>query len=1053
MKKFYLSARQVSVTLTHLRMGGGIGLLTILLSLLFSFNCATLQAQDQTMIPIQGVILDETGQPFAGVTVVAPNTTGGTTTDAKGTYRITVPKGTDSLRVSFIGYKTLMVNIRDAQLIHMEPEVATIEDVVVTGIFTRKAESYTGSATTIKGDELRRVGNKNLFQSLRSLDASLNILTNLAAGSDPNVMPDMQLRGTTTFPNSSTEANMSLKGNYLGSANMPLFILDGFETTQQRIFNLDMNRVASVTILKDASAKAIYGMKAANGVVVVETKPLLTNETLLTYTGSISLEMPDLTSYNLCNALEKLQAEKYEGFYESATGVADQILQQRIYNQRLESALAGNSTYWLSKPLQTGISHRHSISAEFGERTLKSTVDFSYNKVNGAMKGSDHETIAGDIALAYRYKSINFRNITSISNTKGNDSPYGSFSDYVKLNPYWTPYDENGILKPILQEADRIVSSEAVPNPLYDATLSTKLLNTSLYYANNFIVDAFLVKGLKVIGKLGISGTRDEDERFYPANHSRFFNMTDVDDLMRRGSYAMTYGKSSQIDGTVDLQYAGDFGKHSILAAVEGYISEQKITEATYEAEGFPSDRMNNITFARQYAEGTTPYSVDILQRNLRVMGNISYTYDNRYVLEVTGARNASSSLGSNNKWGSTWSAGAQWNAHNEQFLRNISGLDAIRLGVTYGRTGNPNFSTLQAYSLYRYITNGQYNGNIGATLMNMENPNLMWQMTTDFNTKLTIEYKALSFTAEYYRSVTKNTIESIDIAPSTGFSSVQENVGEVTNRGFEFQIGVYPWRSSKGFVNINVGFKTNKNWISKLSDAMQTYNNQQLEIAENLGNNDPVLLYQEGKPINAIYAVPSLGIDPMNGKEVYINKDGEKTYTWSKDDMVYCGQTTPKYNGTINLNAEYKGFGITASAIFNGGSDYYNYTLVDRVEDADIYWNVDRRVLTGRWLYPGQIAKYSALKETYQEEPGGKQLTVKSRLSSRFVQRNNELSITSVGAYYEFNSKVLQKLHLKRLRLQFTLEDLTTLSTIRIERGTSYPFARNMSFSLSGTF
>ena len=310
----------------------------------------------------------------------------------------------------------------------------------------------------------------------------------------------MQLRGTSTFP---ADESTSLKGYYQGKPNTPLFILDGFEASLERVYDMDMNRVESITILKDAAAKAIYGSKAANGVVVIETKKLKGNETRVTYNGSLSYEMPDLSSYNLCNAMEKLQAEKIEGFYDNAIGADQVIANQQIYNKRLKSALEGESTYWLSKPLRTGIGNKQSVSVEMGEKNLKTVADFSYNHIEGAMKGSDNTTISGDINISYRYKNVLFKNIMEIVNKESNDSPYGNFGTYARMNPYWNPYDSNGKIKKLLDKSNGLNSD--IANPLYDATLNVLLQNTYLNFNNNFYVELDFLKNFKARASLGLS--------------------------------------------------------------------------------------------------------------------------------------------------------------------------------------------------------------------------------------------------------------------------------------------------------------------------------------------------------------------------------------------------------------------------------------------------------------------------------------------------------------------------------------------------------------------
>lgn len=423
-----------------------------------------------------------------------------------------------------------------------------------------KAESFTGSAKTITAKELERVGNGNLFQSLRNLDPSLNIMDNLEFGSDPNKLPNMQLRGTSTFP---VESNTDLRSNYQDDPNQPLFILDGFEASATKIFDLDMNRIQSVTILKDAAAKAIYGSKAANGVVVIETKRPVGGEFRVNYKGSLDVTMPDLSSYNLANALEKLEIERIAGIYESDYLPSHQNLQD-LYNERMKAALEGLDTDWLSKPLRTGIGTKHALSFEMGNQNLTAIVDVSYNKVNGVMKGSYREVIAGDVNLAYRLNTkFLFRNIMSITSNRSDDSPYGDFSEYATMNPYFSPYDKSGEI------------TKDNNNPMYNATLNTKRTSGYLEFTNNFYTEYSILDGLKAVARIGITSQNSTGDIFYPANHTKFSDWTD-DRFLRRGSYQQNTGKYTNLNGDLTIQYSKTFDKHLLMANFAFSISEKK---------------------------------------------------------------------------------------------------------------------------------------------------------------------------------------------------------------------------------------------------------------------------------------------------------------------------------------------------------------------------------------------------------------------------------------------------------------------------------------------
>ena len=211
---------------------------------------------------------DTAGAPLVGVNILIQGTATGVVSGSDGGFSIRMPEGRDNLIFSYIGYVSQTLPSAQTRLVRLVQDEQEIENVVVTGIFTRKKESYTGSATTITSGQLARVSNRNVFESLKNIEPSLYIMDNTLMGSDPNTLPDMQLRGITTFPSEST--GVSIKGNYQNRPNQPLFILDGFETTAEKVMDMDMTRIESITILKDAAAKALYGSKAANGVIVIE---------------------------------------------------------------------------------------------------------------------------------------------------------------------------------------------------------------------------------------------------------------------------------------------------------------------------------------------------------------------------------------------------------------------------------------------------------------------------------------------------------------------------------------------------------------------------------------------------------------------------------------------------------------------------------------------------------------------------------------------------------------------------------------------------------------
>lgn len=1018
--------------------------------------------QTVSEITLKGTVVDQTGAALPGVTVLVKGTTLGTSTNIEGKFSLQLPETQNMVLVfSMIGMKSKEVPVgkqREFKVMLTE-EKSELEEVVVTGIFERKAESFTGSTVSMKSEDLKRVGNANVFQSLKNLDPSLMIFDNMEFGSDPNKDPKMTLRGASSIDLGSED--IDLKGSYVNDPNAPLFILDGFEATVQKIKDLDMDRIASLTILKDASAKAIYGSRAANGVIVIETKRSETGDLNVTYTGNVTFEVPDLTSYNLTNAAQKLELEKLFGLYEidnpnDFNGEA-QLLEK--YNQKYKAVVAGINTDWLAKPLHTGVGQKHSLAIELNNNNLQMRADFSYNHIVGVMKGSTRDTYEGSIQASYRLKNLNFRNILTVTSNVANDSPYGQFSEYAKMNPYYSPYDSHGLLvKNAALSVDGLNenNSEFVKNPLYNASLSTLIEERYLDVTDNLYVEWSVLQGLKATLRFGITEKRTSADEFYPANHLKFMDYQG-EDFFRKGSYQANTGHMKRLSGDFNVRYSMAIKEHhNIFTNVGMTLSDESYEEIVHKAEGFPNDRMNDLMFAKQYLEESKPSGKESTIRDIGFLAVLNYSYDNKYLLDGSLRTSASSQFGSDNRWGYFWSVGAGWNIHKENFI-NQEIFDNLKLRGSVGYTGSQSQDAYASMATYQYLLDHTYTDYIGAELKGMKNDDLKWQKKMDYNIGFDMNIKRrFSLTFDLYRSVTTNTLIDLTLPPSNGYRNVRENVGEVVNRGFDIRTSYTILQNIKerSFLTANVNISRNKNRLGKLSDAMKKYNDDQLAQAAANGNTAPVQLYYDGVSMDAIWAVRSLGIDPHNGREIFLNKNNMPTYYYNASDQMVLGDEMPKFQGTAGLSFEWRGLGGNASFRFQYGAQMYNSTLVQKVENADLSSNVDIRLYEGVWR-PGNEDKISPYRAPrYRDPETGLWVKPDTHPSSRFVQDRNEFSLSNLSLYYDFyRHDFLKKCKIERLRLSAYANELFVLSSIEVERGTSYPFARSFNFSLSVTF
>lgn len=549
---------------------------------------------------VSGVVTDKNGDPLVGVTIVIKGTYRGTTTNIDGKYSLAGIPADATLIFTFIGMDSQEVAIegRSEIDVRMKETSTEIEGVVVTGMFTRRAESFTGSATTFKREAILRAGNQNLLKSLKNLDPAFQIMENLEFGSDPNRLPNVQLRGQTSFSN--------LQGDYEGNPNQPLFILDGFETTIEKVFDLDMNRVASVTLLKDAAAKAIYGSKAGNGVVVIETIRPKAGELRVYYSGDFGIEAPDLTGYDLMNAAEKLAYEVQIGMYgpNTAPGV---ITAYDSYKKVYDDVQRGVDTYWLSKPLRVGFSNKHSLTLEGGDERMRYQLGVSYNNVAGVMKGSERNTLNANTTLSYTYKNFLFRNTIEFTRNWSKNSPYGSFSEYTSLNPYWAPYDENGNLiktfKVHTGYGEGSNFEQEVYNPLYNATLNTKDETAYTEIRDNFSMDWSISKAFRAVGSFSFTRQESGSDVFYPASHTKFAKYDENGMSDRKGEYTKGDGSSQTVSVQAGLNFNKTFGEHLLFANVTWNMSTARTISTTTVAEGFGNDYMDEYFFRDKVSE------------------------------------------------------------------------------------------------------------------------------------------------------------------------------------------------------------------------------------------------------------------------------------------------------------------------------------------------------------------------------------------------------------------------------------------------------------------
>ena len=981
---------------------------------------------------ITGKVTDAEGTALEGVSVSVKGTKTGTSTDAKGQYSITVPDGTHVLMFTMVGFKPMerKVGTETIMDIILEKKSSDMGEVVISGYFAKTKSSVTGSQVTVTGDDLRKVGSVNFMQALNAFDPSVRMAPNTEFGSDPNRVPEITIRGENGFDLRSSADDAR------SNPNAPLYLLDGIEVSATRVYDLDMNRIESFVILKDASATSLYGSRGANGVILITTVPPKQGAIRVSVNANYIVSIPDLRDYNLMNATEKLEYERLAGVYTSRTNNREEQIGLDIkYNDRLGEVVRGVNTYWLSKPLRTSVNQRYNAFIEGGDRSFKYGINLNYDNDKGVMKGSGRERYGINVTFNYNIgRDFIIRNDVTVNNVEGSNSPYGSFSTYTLQNPIERIYDKStGLMV-------RSFAFNNSVNPLVNAYLPNTDINKYTEIQDNFNMDWRINPNFRVTGRASLIKKITKSEAYLSPLSSVFDKETDA---KKRGSYTIANRNNLDFDGNVTASYNNTFAdKITTNLGIGSNITTLSAIGDGYTATGFLSDNMNFIQYAQQFKENSKPTGYFDKSRMIGFFANANIGYDSRYYVDLSFRTDGSSRFGKESRFAPFWSVGAAWNVNREKWWNSDA---TLKVRATTGSTGSVNFSADQAITKYQYNSMYEYNGVYGAQLLGYGNPALKWQNTIQNNIgiDLTMLNNFIVLNIDGYIKQTQNLLLPIDVAASTGFVSYTENLGSMENKGADMRMRLNLIRNNKEGLNWNVtlGVATNKNKIKNLSNALEAMNLEANSQA-NVTGPQPLRTYQAGRSQSALMVVESLGIDPATGNEIFRKLNGDLTFLYDPKDKIIVGDVNPSLLGTFQSNIIYKGFNLYFILAYEYGAKIYNATLAQKVEGASPYNNADKRVLYDRWKKPGDITLFKRIDDTsptYQ--------------STRLVQDNDFIRLQTLSLSYEVPKKMLENKRIERAKLILSTSDLFRISTVKIERGTAYPFAQTFSLSLNVTF
>ncbi|RXK80836.1 SusC/RagA family TonB-linked outer membrane protein [Filimonas effusa] len=989
---------------------------------------------------ISGIIINASGEPVVMASVHITGTGIQAVSDNNGRFTIYTKRQEQqvSLLISCNGYADKRIQVSDNQkvVVTLQDKIGLLQDVVVeTGLFKKRKETYTGAAVSIGADELNRAGNRNLFLSLHNLNPSLNIIENNTWGSDPNYLPELQIRGNASIPNVNELSNEANTG-----MNTPLILVDGFETSVQRVIDMSQEQIVSVTILKDAAATAIYGSQGANGVIAIKTKlPGESNtpgKTKIAVKYNTVIQSPDISSYNMMRTRDKLSLERKAGMYSSSSSSQD-IKLKNYYNFLMHDMTRGVETDWLALPLRNAIGKKLSMSFDHKGPLFSFITTLQLNDVQGVMKASSRKNLGGDVKINFQHGKWQLWTLTHWSSTNSRNTPYGSFNTYVKMNPYWAPFDDNGFPLRQLGNPEMAPTGFAVPaNPLYDAAL----------YAFNHAINYTFIQNLKLCYNLDsfftckaqVAANRGSESgsSLMPFTGTRRF----TSNIFRESDYSYNSSCLLQYDAAVSIHYDNHKVKNRINAGLQVSVRQQSSHTDSVAVVRLLLPSIDSITTIVQRLQQGRQLVEESFERAAAFIATANYAYRNRYFADLSIRVDGNSQFGLHNRFAAFWSAGIGWNLHQEQFFRQFSAVNKFVLRFSYGLTGACRFQPYQSLKTYKYYNNAYYAWP-GSRLITLGNDDLKWQQQKKYNAgmEMVLFGNNLQITGDVYQETTEGLISFISLPASGGFPGYIGNDGTISNKGLECTVDwQFLHNKSKNYSwRIAAGLTHNQNKIIAISPALEQAQ-QKMQLTP---STTPVRLYKQGYAVYTMWLVPSMGIDPATGKEWFRNNNGDPVSGWDGTYVQPAGRGEPKFRGSISSVFTYAGLSASLILRYRLGGQLYNQTLIGKVENAGLYYNVDARALQGRWEKPGDYAAFKSLL-----------VTTPSYASSRFMFNETTVEAASLHVMYKASHTLSGKLGCNELSFSMTVDNIFYASDVHRERGINYPFSRQFTFSIAAS-
>ncbi|WP_407322936.1 TonB-dependent receptor [Bacteroides fragilis] len=1001
-------------------------LMLLLTCLFMGIGLVTAQTQKVTGV----VISEEDGQPVVGASVLAKGTTVGVITDVDGKFTLSgIPSSAKTLQISYIGMQTAEVAIAPNIRVILKTDSKALDEVVVVAYGTQSARTVTASVSTVRADALKDVPSVSFDQMLQGRASGVSITTPSAGVGQA---PIVRVRGV----------------NSITSGTSPLYVVDGVPIESGNLSYLananalaDINPadIVSMDVLKDAAAAALYGSRAANGVILITTKQGQSGKVKVSYDGFVGFS-------NATDFYEMMNAQEYVDFKNLAVKNrygTDELSLTTGYvspygNKAFNMMKDANGNYvdtdWKDAAFQNGLSQSHSVAVSGGSDKVRYYLSGNYTTQEGIVKGDKYDRLgvkANVNVQATDWLKVGMNtNVTTGTTSyvdaarRGSNFAVGGFPRLALINaPNLPMYNEDGTpyyLAQGLGYGGNTVFS-TFSNPAAILSLGNGLSSDVTRFIGVFYAEATPLKGLSLKTQYGVDYARIEEQRFWSPLHG--------DGVNSKGLANAYNTKNNRWTWTNTATYNFSLGQNNfnLLAGTEA--SERNNSRWTAQRKDLQDDKF--VVFQGPFGSATAGGS---LSNNTMVsyFGRINYDYASKYIVSLNYRRDGYSALSEKNRWGNFGGVSAAWRVSEEGFfnpLRNV--VDDLKIKGSYGVVGNTDiydYASKSFYSSYNYGINGTYG------LAQIADPNLKWESSEKysigFNARL---LDRISVDFDYYYTKSSDLILDVPQSPSKGIPGniITTNAGKMKNSGIELTVSADVIRNSQFTWETSFNITTNKNKVISLADGVENIlkgDNGGLEITN---------ITVPGKSIGRLYLYPTAGVDPKSGRRVFITPEGDRTLLmfekggWFYEDgteyagefePVDCGNTLPTWYGGWTNNFKYKGFDLSLFFQFSGGNKIYNGTKAS-VSDMR-YWNNSKDVYKKYWTPERTHAEYPM--PIYGDNySNGSALPI-----SDLVERGDYLRLKNVSLGYTFNTKNWSKaVGISALRLYVQAQNLFVIT------------------------